>query len=271
MRLQFIGSGDAFGSGGRFNTCLHLTGERSNLLIDCGASSLVAMKRAGIDRGAIDTLLITHFHADHFGGVPFFILDQQFNIKRTKPLLIAGPPGLPGWFERAMSTAFPGERQLPFPLALREVEIGKDNAFPEMRVTPFHVVHDDRAGPCLAYRIEIEGKVICYSGDTEWTDALIEAAQGADLRGIFLEDRREAAARFAQVGERSLEELRGSAEQRVALFAAAGVRAPLEHAQHGRVIPVRRVNLGERVPGGCVTRILGVDPLVEAACSGDLL
>lgn len=181
MRLQFIGSGDAFGSGGRFNTCLHLTGERSNLLIDCGASSLVAMKKAGIDRGTIDTLLITHFHADHFGGVPFFILDLQFNIKRTKPLLIAGPPGLPGWFERAMSAAFPGERQLPFPLALREVEIGKDNAFPDMRVTPFHVVHDDRAGPCLAYRIELEGKVICYSGDTEWTDALIDAAQGADL------------------------------------------------------------------------------------------
>lgn len=181
MRLQFIGSGDAFGSGGRFNTCLHLTGERSNLLIDCGASSLVAMKKAGVDRGAIDTLLITHFHADHFGGVPFLILDLQFNIKRTKPLLIAGPPGLPGWFERAMSTAFPGERQLPFPLALREVEIEKDNVFPDMRVTPFHVVHDDRAGPCLAYRIEIEGKVICYSGDTEWTDALIAAAQGADL------------------------------------------------------------------------------------------
>lgn len=181
MRLQFIGSGDAFGSGGRFNTCLHLTGQHSNLLIDCGASSLVAMKKAGTDRGAIDTLLITHFHADHFGGVPFFILDMQFNIKRTKPLLIAGPPGLPGWFERAMSTAFPGERQLPFPLALREVEIGKDNVFPDMRVTPFHVVHDDRAGPCLAYRIDIEGKVICYSGDTEWTDALIDAAQGADL------------------------------------------------------------------------------------------
>ncbi|MDT3686931.1 MAG: MBL fold metallo-hydrolase [Pseudorhodoplanes sp.] len=181
MRLQFIGSGDAFGSGGRFNTCLHLTGQHSNLLIDCGASSLVAMKKAGFDRGAIDTLLITHFHADHFGGVPFFILDMQFNIKRTKPLLIAGPPGLPGWFERAMSTAFPGERQLPFPLALREVEIGKDNVFPDMRVTPFHVVHDDRAGPCLAYRIDIEGKVICYSGDTEWTDTLINAAQGADL------------------------------------------------------------------------------------------
>jgi ribonuclease BN (tRNA processing enzyme) len=181
MRLHFIGSGDAFGSGGRFNTCLHLTGTQNNVLIDCGATSLIAMKRLGVARGAIDTILITHFHADHFGGLPFFVLDQQLIEKRTKPLLIAGPPGLPGWFERAMSNAFPGERQLPFPLALRELDIGKPNAFPHMQVTPQHVVHDDRAGPCLAYRIESENKVFCYSGDTAWTDALIPAAQGADL------------------------------------------------------------------------------------------
>lgn len=181
MRLQFIGSGDAFGSGGRFNTCLHLTGARTNLLIDCGATSLVAMKRLGIARGDINTVLFTHFHADHFGGLPFFILDQQLNLKRASPLLVAGPPGLAGWHERVMAAAFPGERQLPFPLALREMEIGRENMFPDMRVTPFHVVHDDRAGPCLAYRIEVEGKVFCYSGDTEWTDALLEAARGADL------------------------------------------------------------------------------------------
>jgi ribonuclease BN (tRNA processing enzyme) len=181
MRLHFIGSGDAFGSGGRFNTCLHLTGTHNNVLIDCGATSLVAMKRLGVARGAIDAILITHFHADHFGGLPFFILDQQLIQKRTKPLLIAGPPGLPGRFERAMSNAFPAERQLPFPLALRELDIGKPNAFPHMQVTPQHMVHDDRAGPCLAYRIESENKVFCYSGDTAWTDALIPAAQGADL------------------------------------------------------------------------------------------
>lgn len=181
MRLQFIGSGDAFGSGGRFNTCLHVTGQRTNLLIDCGATSLVAMKKLGLDRAAIDTILLTHFHADHFGGIPFFILDQQLNVKRTKPLLLAGPPGLPAWYERAMSTAFPGDRKLPFPLTLKEVDIGAANTFPDMQVTPYHVVHDDRAGPCLAYRIEAEGKVVCYSGDTEWTDTLVAAARGADL------------------------------------------------------------------------------------------
>ena len=85
MQLQFVGSGDAFGSGGRFNTCFHVVGAETNFLIDCGASSLIAMNRLGIDRNGIDLILLTHFHADHSGGVPFFILDAQFPARRTRP------------------------------------------------------------------------------------------------------------------------------------------------------------------------------------------
>jgi len=181
MRVRFIGSGDAFGSGGRFNTCFHVTGARVNFLLDCGASSLIAMKRLGIDRNAIDLILITHFHADHFGGIPFFVLDAQLVAKRMRPLVIAGPPGLPDWYARLFAATFPGERRLPFELSLREVAIGERNDIGDLRVMPFHVRHDDKAGPCLAYRIEVEGKILCYSGDTEWTDTLIEAARGADL------------------------------------------------------------------------------------------
>ncbi|MBV9239955.1 MAG: MBL fold metallo-hydrolase, partial [Xanthobacteraceae bacterium] len=85
MQITFVGSGDAFGSGGRFNTCFHVATESTRFLIDCGASSLIGMKRLGIDRAAIDLILLTHFHADHFGGVPFFVLDAQFVAKRTRP------------------------------------------------------------------------------------------------------------------------------------------------------------------------------------------
>jgi ribonuclease BN (tRNA processing enzyme) len=181
MKVQLAGCGDAFGSGGRFNTCIHVEDGGSSILLDCGASSLVALKKAGIDRGAIDAILLTHFHADHFGGIPSFILDQQLNVKRTRLLLIAGPPGLRDWYARAMALAFPGERTLAFELDLREVDIGVAQPLAGMQVTPIHVKHDDRAGPCLAYRIESEAKTLCYSGDTEWTNALIDAARGADL------------------------------------------------------------------------------------------
>jgi len=49
VRLRFVGSGDAFGNGGRFQTCFWLEGGPDSLLIDCGATSLTALKAAGLE------------------------------------------------------------------------------------------------------------------------------------------------------------------------------------------------------------------------------
>lgn len=183
LTLQFIGCGDAFGSGGRFNTCFHLKGERSNLLIDCGASSLIAMKRLEIDRNAISTIVVTHFHADHFGGIPFFILDAQFFSKRREPLTIVGPVGLEEWFVRVMETSFPGSSKSAqkFALSLREVSAGETLHVDEVKIAAFAANHGDPGGACLAVRIETEGKTVAYTGDGEWADSLIPAARNADL------------------------------------------------------------------------------------------
>jgi len=75
MQVQFIGTGDAFGSGGRFNTCFHVIGDQADFLIDCGSSSVIALKVNNVGLNSIQTIFVTHFHADHFGGIPFFILD----------------------------------------------------------------------------------------------------------------------------------------------------------------------------------------------------
>jgi ribonuclease BN (tRNA processing enzyme) len=183
MHLQFVGCGDAFGSGGRFNTCFHLVGNGINALIDCGATSLVAMNRLAIDRNAIEVIFVSHFHADHIGGLPFFLLEANYVLKRKHTLTVVGPPGLKSHFAEVMEAAFPGTKKLElnFPLALKELEIGQCSDVGRVRVTPFHVLHDDRAGPCLGFRFEAEGKVIAYSGDTEWTDTLVEVGREADL------------------------------------------------------------------------------------------
>ena len=70
MHLDFLGTGDAFGSGGRFNTCFLVERSEASLLIDCGASSLIAMRRFGVDPNSIAAILISHLHGDHFGGLP---------------------------------------------------------------------------------------------------------------------------------------------------------------------------------------------------------
>lgn len=183
LRLQFVGCGDAFGSGGRFNTCFHLTGECTNLLIDCGASSLIAMKKLGIDRNAIQAILITHFHADHFGGIPFFILDAQFFSKRTSPLTIVGPPGLNEWYVRVMETSFPGSSKVAqkFKIDLREIEAGESAEVCGAVVKASQALHGPPDGPYFALRVEAEGRSVAYTGDTEWTTTLINAARDADI------------------------------------------------------------------------------------------
>jgi ribonuclease BN (tRNA processing enzyme) len=183
MHLQFIGCGDAFGSGGRFNTCFHLVGRNFNALIDCGATSMVALNRLAIRCNDIGIILISHFHGDHIGGLPFFILEANYVLERQQPLTIVGPPSLKSRYGGVMESAFPGTKslELSFPLMLQELEIGERCQIGPLQVTAFHVVHDDRAGPCLGFRIEAEGKVIAFSGDTEWTDTLIDVGRDADL------------------------------------------------------------------------------------------
>ena len=181
MKVRFLGSGDAFGSGGRFQTCIHLQVGETRLVVDCGASSLVAMRRFGVNPQSVDTVVLSHLHGDHFGGVPFLVLDGQFK-RRAQPLTIAGPPGVAARVTAAMEVLFPGSSAVERKFALRFVEL-RDRmpvALGAFTVTPFEVVHASGAPP-YALRVAAGGKVVAYSGDTEWTDALLEAAREADL------------------------------------------------------------------------------------------
>jgi ribonuclease BN (tRNA processing enzyme) len=183
MQLTFIGSGDAFGSGGRLNTCFHVTGRQVNFLIDCGASSLIGLKARQVVRNEIQAIFFTHFHADHFGGIPFFMLDAQFFSKRTQPLTLVGPAGLRVWYERVMETAFPGSfaTQPKFELSLVELKAGESAEIAGVTVRPFQAHHGNPGGPFFSYRLEAEGRSLAYTGDTEWTDELIPAAREVDL------------------------------------------------------------------------------------------
>jgi ribonuclease BN (tRNA processing enzyme) len=182
MQLRFVGCGDALGSGGRFNTCFHVTGSSVNFLIDCGASSLPALKRLAIARDDIDLILITHFHGDHFAGLPFLLLDAQFT-RRTRPLVIAGPEGIAKRLAQLMEALFQNSSKTQQRFDLRVVALKplEMRSFGAVDVTPYPVVHGESGGPHLAYRVETEGRVIAYSADTEWTETLIPAARDADL------------------------------------------------------------------------------------------
>lgn len=183
VRVTFIGSGDAFAGGGRFQACLYLddTADGEPLLLDCGATTLVALKRAGMDPAGIGWCALSHLHGDHFAGLPWLILDGQF-ARRTKPLMIVGPEGVRERVERTFEALYPGATTAERPFETRFLELAERTPCPfgPALITPFEVHHSSGA-PSYALRIEYGGKVIAYSGDSEWTDALLGVADGADL------------------------------------------------------------------------------------------
>jgi ribonuclease BN (tRNA processing enzyme) len=182
MRLTIIGSGDAFGSGGRFNTCFLLETAKSTLLVDFGSSSLIALKGQDIELNRIDAVVLSHLHGDHFGGLPFLLLDAQFLARRERPLLIAGPPGTRARLDQLLEVFFPLStlNRWRFAWEVLEIDVGGSTEVLRHSITTAEVVHFSGA-PSTALRIDDGKKVFAYSGDTEWVEALVPIADGADL------------------------------------------------------------------------------------------
>ena len=139
------------------------------------------MRRAGIDPVTIEAIALTHLHGDHFGGLPFLILDGQFR-RRTAALTIAGPPGTQARLDAAMEVFFPGSTRVTrrFDVTCIELTDGTPTTVGGLTITPFAVEHPSGA-PAYALRIDDGARAMAYSGDTEWTDRLLDVARGTDL------------------------------------------------------------------------------------------
>jgi ribonuclease BN (tRNA processing enzyme) len=182
MKLTIVGSGDAFGSGGRCNTCFWLTTARGTLLVDFGASAPPALKARALDPNRIDGIVLSHLHGDHFGGLPFLLLDYQFLARRERPLLIAGPPGTRERVNAACEVFFPKSSgsKWKYEWHVQEIPVGVGTDVLGHKIVTAAVIHQSGA-PSTALRLSDGEKIFAYSGDTEWTDALIPIAHGADL------------------------------------------------------------------------------------------
>jgi ribonuclease BN (tRNA processing enzyme) len=182
MRLTVVGSGDAFGSGGRFNACFQVETAKATVLIDCGASSLVALRSRGLDPERLDGVVLSHLHGDHFGGLPFLLIEAQHLSRRRRPFVIAGPPGTRARLAAALDVMFPGApaTKWRFSWEVVEIEPGRPCDILGHRVVTAEVSHPSGA-PSTAVRFSDGITTLAYSGDTEWTDALLPIAAGAAL------------------------------------------------------------------------------------------
>ena len=182
MKVIVIGCGDAFGAGGRLQTAYLLDHANGRILIDCGATTTMGLGQRGIDPNTIADIVITHLHGDHFSGLVWFLMHGALVSRRTAPLVIHGPPGLEARLEAVSELLYPGMRDIPsaFEVSFREMTAGHAVAVAGVRIEAFAVQHPSGA-PAHALRCEADGKVFAFTGDTTWTDAIVDAGRAADL------------------------------------------------------------------------------------------
>ena len=182
MRVTVLGAGDAFCSGGRRHSGYFVETGDVGFLLDCGATTLLALKALNIAAERIDFIAISHLHGDHFGGLPFLFLEYTYEKLRTKPLVIIGPPGLEERVRTLHSTMYRelAARDPAFPLQFHEVTPGKAETSHGVTLFPFRVPHQEK-DISLGYRATVGGKAILYSGDCGWNDDLVAHSRDTDL------------------------------------------------------------------------------------------
>lgn len=178
----FIGTSDAFGAGGRRQSATLIRGDRGCALLDCGATTNSGLADLEISRDEIDTVVISHFHGDHFGGLPLFLFACLYEDQRRKPLRVAGPPGIEDrvrGLADAMGHSFE-DRDWSFPLHFHEAPPGSQHEIGPARLQSFETRHQLEAHP-HGYRVSLGNRTVVYTGDTGWFAELPRLCAGADL------------------------------------------------------------------------------------------
>ena len=186
LDLLFIGSGNAFAPARCWSGFL-LNGR---YLFDAPPSALYALKTGAANLDALDVILISHFHGDHFLGLPFLLLEYAYPgsagsrvTRRTRELTIIGPPGVDQKVQALMDLAYPNLLgKLRFPIKYVELTPDRRADVAGLHVEAEGMNHAVGTLPlCLGYRVEAGGRRVAYTGDTAWTEALLPLGDGAEV------------------------------------------------------------------------------------------
>src|SRR5205823_387130 len=157
VRVRLLGTGDPFGSGGRFQSAILLEGGGGPVLLDCGATTPVALARAGVRPSDLAAVVLSHLHGDHLGGLPFLLFGDALAARDGAPwparagtLLVAGPAATAERIDRALkSFAYPGLAELgrQQPITFVELPAGQPTPVGPCSVTAVPVDHEPVTSP----------------------------------------------------------------------------------------------------------------------------
>lgn len=182
ISVTLLGSGDAFHAGGRGHSCYLVEDAAGACAVDFGPTAMASLRRLGGRPAAIDSVLVTHLHGDHFAGLPFLLLDGIYREPRG-PLIVAGPPGISERLRTLASACYRDilSKPLPFPLDFVEWRAGEEREIARRRVRALPAFHQDLPEQAFSLRLSTGGATLAFSGDTGWHPGLPEVLAGADL------------------------------------------------------------------------------------------
>ncbi len=161
MKIIFLGVGEAFDENYPNNSQLIVT-EKTKLLLDCGPTGALQMWKFNPDPSFLDAIYISHWHADHYFGLPGLLL-RTWEKERTRPITIISRKGFKKQFDKLMDLAYLGFREkFKYEINILEVEAGQEIKFNDLFLNFAPTVH---SGENLAIKISDGNKIMAYGGD----------------------------------------------------------------------------------------------------------
>jgi ribonuclease BN (tRNA processing enzyme) len=178
LQLTFIGSGNAFSPGG---LCCNGFLVNGRFLFDAPPQALSSLNTVGVDANALEAVILSHHHGDHFLGLPFLLLHWRWK-GRTAPVRIIGPRKTQQLAMDIAETVFPGVLSgIGYDLQFEDLEGGNTARVDGLELEAHEMIHDSGLELCLGYKARIGGRTFSYTGDTILCDSVLELAKGVEV------------------------------------------------------------------------------------------
>jgi len=182
VSVTVLGSGDAFATAGRSQSGYLIRAKDACILMDAGPDLLGSLKRKNLAPADIDIVVISHLHGDHYGGLPFLMLEYMYESPPERMIHVVGPRNLESRSYRMMKLAYPRFDLDVIRHWLHFIEIAPHEEVRLGRVR-IDAIRSPHTNPdvSLSLRLRMAGRTIVYSGDSGWNEELVEFARDADL------------------------------------------------------------------------------------------